>query len=532
MSPRCGELRHRRGEALNVLRTRPPTRRVQWWVSFALFTLLVSAWAFSNPLMAGPDEPEHMMRAASVARGELIGPTEPGQPDHLRFVKIPTRLARARFTAACYAFRPRIPAGCEVSLDAGPHGSLRTPISNGRFPPTPYGVLGLPSLVNDSNAGVYLMRLWGAALCGALFASALLSLREARVPWLAMTGLAFALTPMVFFVASLVNPSNLEIAGGVALWASGVVLVAKARDGVVDGRIVARTAIGAGVLVLARPLGMVWLGVAAVVLLLLCTRAALLRLLRARAVQIGAGAVALCIAFELGWINYYDSLDSKTPPGPSAEGFGALEVFRQTLGTTSPAYREMVGFFGWVEVPAPALTFVLWSAALGVLVALAIGLARRGAALMIAALAGLIVLVPAVLEFIEARRFGFGWQGRYTLPLAVGLPILCGFTLAQEPARRLPRGRLTIVLGVAFVVAHFLAFWQNLRRYAVGINGPLLFWWDADWSPPMPSLLLLVGYAALLVALAVWLWGGKPDAETADAEITTTASTRQVPGLE
>ena len=132
-------------------------------------------------------------------------------------MKIPTRLGRARFTAACYAFRPHIPAGCEVTLNAGPHGSHRTPISNGRFPPTPYGVLGLPSLVNDSNAGVYLMRLWGAALCGALFASALSSLREARVPWLAVTGLAFALTPMVFFVASLVNPSNLEIAGGVAL---------------------------------------------------------------------------------------------------------------------------------------------------------------------------------------------------------------------------------------------------------------------------------------------------------------------------
>src|SRR5215207_7745451 len=148
-------------------------------------------------------------------------------------------------------------------------------------------------------------------------------------------------------------------------------------------------------------------------------------------------------------------------------------------------------------------------------------------------------------------RRGTGWPGRAhragrrrsargrtharsvsSWAFAVGLPILCGFTLAQEPARRLPRGRLTIVLGVAFVVAHFLAFWQNLRRYAVGIKGPLLFWWDADWSPPMPSLLLLVGYAALLVALAVWLWGGKPDAETADAEITTTASTRQVPGLE
>jgi Predicted membrane protein (DUF2142) len=496
---------------LGAFRTRPPSRRVQWWVSFALFTLLGWAWAFSNPLFAGPDEPEHMIRAASVARGELIGPTRPGQPDHIRFVELPSKLAFGRIVAGCFAFHPRITADCAQSINVAADGEERTGISNGRFPPTPYGALGLPSLLIPSSGGVYLMRMWGAALCGALFASALLSLREARLPWLAVTGLAFALTPMVFFVASLVNPSSLEIAGGVAFWASGVVLVSKARDGTFDGRLVARTAIGAGVLVLARPLGMGWLAVATVVLLLLCTRSAIVRLLRSRAVQIGAGAVALCIAFEYAWITYYDSLGSKTPPGPSADGFSAFEVFRTTLGTTSPSYREMVGFFGWVEVPAPALTFLLWTAALGILVALALAFTRARVALVIAVLLGLIVLVPAVLEFIEARRFGFGWQGRYTLPLAVGLPILCGFALAQEPARRLPKGRLTIVLGVAFVVAQFLAFWQNLRRYAVGIDGSLLFWWDANWSPPLPSLLLLVGYAAVLVALALWLWRGGSD---------------------
>jgi len=509
-----------------VFNARPPSRRVQWWVSFALFTSLISAWALSNPLMAGPDEPEHMFRAASVARGELIGPTLPGEPDNVRYIEVPDRLARARFAAACFAFRSHIPAGCGETLNAGRDGVHRTPISNGRFPPTPYGVLGLPSLINQSSAGVYMMRLLGAALCGALLASALLSLREARAPWLAASGLAVALTPMVFFVDSLVNPSGLEIAGGVAFWASGVVLVSKARERVVDGRLVARTAIGAAVLVLARPLGIVWLAVAAVVLLLTCTAPAAGRLLRARVVQVWAGIVVACIAFELGWITYFDSLGSKTPPGPSAEGFTALEVLRQTFGTTSASYREMIGKFGWVDTPVPALTIVLWTAMLGLLVGLGLALGRRRMAVAIGTLLGLIVVVPALLEFIEAERFGFGWQGRYTLPLAVGLPILCGYTLAQEPARVLQRGRLTTVLGVAFVVAHLLAFWQNMRRYTVGSDGRLLFWTDADWSPPLPSLFLLVAYAVLLVALAVWLWGhaatGTPETpETSKASETT-----------
>jgi Predicted membrane protein (DUF2142) len=509
-----------------VVAARPLSRRVQWWGSFALFTLLISAWALSNPLMAGPDEPEHTMRAASVARGELIGPTRRGEPDHVRFVKVPNRIARVRFAAACYAFRRHIPAACEVNLNEGPKGSHRTPISNGRFPPTPYGVVGLPSLLNEGSAGVYLMRLFAAALCGALFASALLSLREARVPWLAMAGLAFAFTPMVFFVGSLVNPSGLEIAGGVAFWASGVVLVSKAREGVVDRRLVARTAIGAAVLVLARPLGMVWLGAAVVVLVLTCTAPAAGRLLRARAVQVWGGVVLVCVAFELAWINYYDSLGSKTPPGPSAEGFTDLEILRETFGTTSQSYREMIGIFGWVDTPAPGLTFVLWTAALGGLVAFGIGFTRRRMAVAIGALLGLVVVVPAVLEFIEAERFGFGWQGRYTLPLAVGLPILAGFVLAQEPARRLRRGRVTVVIGIVFVVAQFLAFWQNMRRNTVGYNGPLMFWLDADWTPPIPSVFLLAAYAAALIALAFWLWGedAADDSEPREAaEVTTPA---------
>ncbi len=488
-----------------------PSRRVQWWVSFGLFSALIAAWALSNPLMAGPDEPEHTMRAASVARGELIGPTRPDQPDNVRFVKVPNAIGRTRVVASCFAFRGDVSAGCTPSLNEATDGMERTPISNGRFPPTPYGVLGLPSLINDSSAGVYLMRLFGAALSGALFASALLSLRQSRAPWLGASGLAFALTPMVLYVGSLVNPSGLEIAGGVAFWASGVVLVGKAREGVVDSRLVTRTAIGAAVLVLARPLGVAWLGVAASVLLLTCTAPALGRLLRRRAVQVWSAVIAACIAFELGWVTYFDSLGSKTPLGPSAEGLSDREVLRLTLNSTGRSAREMIGFFGWLDTPAPALTVILWTAVLGLLVGLGIGLGRARLAVAIAALLGLIVLVPALLEFIEARRFGFGWQGRYTLPLAVGLPILCGYTLANEPQRVLPRGRLTVVLASAFVVAHFLAFWQNLRRYAVGYDGPFDFWLDADWSPPLPSLLLLIAYAVLLVALAVWLWGGAAD---------------------
>jgi hypothetical protein len=495
-----------------------PSRRAQWWVSFVLFTLLATAWVFANPLFSGPDEPEHLRRAYSVVHGEIVGESRRGVPDHIRFIDVPRAFTR---TPVCFAFQPNITAACEIDIDRGAKGSVEVPQSTGRYPPTPFAVFGVPTLLWSSKVSVYLARMVGAALCGALFASALLSMRDTRVPWLATTGLAFALTPMVIFVASILNPSSLEIAGGVGVWASGVVLISKARDDIVDGRIVARAAIAAAVLVLARPLGMLWLGLAGCVLLLTCTWPAIRRLLRARVVQLWAGVVAVCTVFELLWITIFDSLGSKEPPGESAKGFSNLEVLKLTFGATDKSYTEMIGVFGWLDTAAPTLTVVLWTAALGVLVALGVGLGRRRWVAAIAVLLGLIIVVPAVLEFIEARRFGFGWQGRYTLPFAVGLPILCGFTLAQGPARLFQRRRLVIVFAIAFVVAHFVAFAHNLRRYTVGTNGPLTFWYDADWSPPVPSSFLLVAYAIVLVALVFWLWGdwaadASPTREEAD----------------
>jgi Predicted membrane protein (DUF2142) len=517
----------------------PRSRRVQWWVAFAFFTLLATAWALAGPLFAGPDEPEHVRRAASVAHGELIGPTRRGEPDHVRVVEIPGPFARAQ---ACFVFKPDTTAACEINIDRGEKGPVQYLHATGRYPPTPFAAVGLPSIVWPSRFGVYVMRLLGAALCGALFASALLSLRETRVPWLAVSGFAFALTPMVIFVSSVVNPSNLEIAGGLGFWASGLALVSKARDGVVDDRLVARAGIAAAVLVLARPLGMLWLAIATVVLLLAGTWPSLIRLLRSRVVQVWAGVVGLCLLSELAWILFYDTLGSKVPPGESATGLSDFEILKETFASTNDSYRHMIGVFGWLDTPSPPVTYISWAAALGVLVALALVLTTRRMAALIAGLAASIVVVPAVLEFIEAQRFGFGWQGRYTLPLAVGLPILCGFALSRQSPRILQRGRVALVLGAAltitFVVAHFAAFAVNLQRYTVGLSGGLLFWRHPQWSPPVSPLLLLVAYAVLLVALASWLWVGAvagpsagPADEDHDARVTDLPS-NHIPGLE
>jgi hypothetical protein len=45
-------------------------------------------------------------------------------------------------------------------------------------------------------------------------------------------------------------------------------------------------------------------------------------------------------------------------------------------------------------------------------------------------------VTPIVLEAWQYDTYGLYWQGRYTLPIAVGVPMLAVFAIQSEPARR------------------------------------------------------------------------------------------------
>jgi hypothetical protein len=46
---------------------------VTWLISFSVFYLAIAAWTFASPLGSAPDEPAHLLRAASLVRGQLLG---------------------------------------------------------------------------------------------------------------------------------------------------------------------------------------------------------------------------------------------------------------------------------------------------------------------------------------------------------------------------------------------------------------------------------------------------------------------------
>ncbi len=168
----------------------------------------------------------------------------------------------------------------------------------------------------------------------------------------------------------------------------------------------------------------------------------------------------------------------------------------------------MLGNLGWIDTPLLKLSYLLLMAALAslVLFAVAVGTRRFVVALLVAI--SVTILVPIVLESWQARTYGFYWQGRYTLPFAVGVPLLAVFALQSRGGRKLLLGGLFVpALGSLLVLANILAFYQALRRWSVGANGAYLYWLDPNWKPPVPQWLLIGAYSAAFIAFMVWLLG-------------------------
>ncbi|MFM7061563.1 MAG: DUF2142 domain-containing protein [Actinomycetes bacterium] len=480
------------------------TGRRAWWVSFAIFSVLGLLWATALPLFGSPDEPAHVTRAVSVARGEWIGDRIPGLSGGWREVEVPAVVESAN-DVGCYAFRNDVSAAC---LDySGSDRRIEARTTAGTSFPGYYLVVGLPSLLTAQARGVYLMRFLSAILGAALLASALASVRAFPNPRVGAVGLAVAVTPMVLFVNGTVNPSSLEISAAIAAWASACALLAAPAEGPIDRRLVIRVAVALSALGLSRLFAPMWivaiLGTAGLIGGLTLVR----RALRDRGLQMAALAVAVATSAQLVWNIIVRPVDT----GTSVE-VSQYELIRNTIGRSGFFYESMIGTFGWLNVNAPYLTVVVWTAAIGVLLVLGLSVASRRASVALLLVAAATALLPLVSEYREVPIIGPFWQGRYTLPLAVGVPIVGAYLIGTSSVgARLARSRLALVVGLALGTGQFLGFAQTLRRFTVGINGPFQYWLDAPWSPPFGALTLTVAYVAALAVWLIWMLGPTPE---------------------
>lgn len=497
----------------------PPQPVGRRWVvaCFVLLVVLGSVWALAIPRFAGPDEAAHIVKAAGVVRGQIVGAT-PDDADLARLeedqqrraaegwaplpaqssltvVEVPASLASGGEYRACFARRENVtPADCpglSAATDLVPGWTWQ-----GTNPPWVHAVLGLPTLVDETARAVWWMRGLGVLMVAGLLTAAAAALR--RVGGLAPVGLLVAFTPALAFLAGGATPNGVEVAAGAAVFA-GLVALWRTPDWAPARHI---AGVAAVTLALARPIGPVLLAVAVVALVAWGGSPRQL----GRLGRGWLGAIAAAVAVAAGWVLWAGSLGAGRNTNPGTEA-GLGEVVGGTLSRLGLYLHQAVGVFDADRAAfLPVPVALAWAVAL-VLLVVAVRRGRRED-LAIAALAVVAaVLLPVVMEALSAEDAANWWRGRYQLPLLVGVAILAA--VGRDRWQAVVRG---LVSGI-FVVGQVAALWVVLRRYGAGSDAPVWFFGDLRWQTPLPAQLLLLVGAVAVVGFAVLLVSATPTPE-------------------
>lgn len=477
----------------------PPTRRRASLVLVAVaYALLLAVWVVTNPPGAAPDEVNHYLRTLAVGRGDVVGRPNPQLADPAvgatlaktsgadalkaswaargaRLVHVPAGLGPPD-SFMCTGFDPTKTARCQAGPQPQPPAAEAL-TTMGTVEPGPYLLPGLATRAAGSPvSGVLLARAASASLVAVMLVAA------AALLWswapLALAGFVVAVTPMVVFVGAALSGSGLEVAAAVCFFAA-LLRVTLGPTGTRS----TWAALGASGAALAssRALGPVWIliGVVAVVAAA-GVRPAWARLWAGGRWAAGAvAAVVVASGLTAAWETAYQ-------PGLDFDGSWFRHELGPSFGSLQGAGREAIGVFGSLDTHLPTWAYLVWAALVVTLVAMAfvVGTARQ--VRVLAVLVPLMVLISAAVSAGIMRQNGFGLQGRHVLPVLTVVPLFSGAVVAMNtPALGAFWRRWTLAaVAVPAAGVQGVAWYVNSRRYAVGADGPVVFFGSSEWSPP------------------------------------------------
>ncbi len=470
-----------------------------WLRRFVVFAILLGAWTVSLPDFSGPDEPAHVLRAAAVAGGDLETDRRDLGEGESWVTDIPRSLTLGSPIAVCYVFDPTAtPCGPPFVEDDTAAEGITTA---GAAPPFFYALVGVPLRIEPDARGLLLARLVNAAACAALLATAAAFALRARRRAFLLLGLGVAVTPMACYLASIVSPSGIEIAAGIATWVL-LLVVASSERPLTAGTAAVLVAAGA-TLVLSRALSAAFMVlIAAAVVLALGWRALDPR---RRLVQVALACLGVSFALAAAWVLTHDP--TELVPALIIQPKSLVGKVMVSVGKTGSNVEQMIAAFGWLDTPSPRGVHLAWLFALGVLVLFAMVATRerRGRLALVLVFAASF-LIPIVIEVRGYDLYGPIWQGRYILPVAAGVPLLAGVLLDRAPgAMRALLETPRAVLIALLWLAHVTAFWFLLRRYSMGADASVFIPLHPEWSPRLHPWLLAAIVAAASGEWALWL---------------------------
>jgi hypothetical protein len=452
-------------------------------VSWLLLAALMAGWALATPLFASPDEPGQVIKAVAVAHGQLTGTTvrTGGYFDFETGVHVPAYYERALDETKCFIDDMGGTPSCAPAFDARDTHNKQVLTWIGRYPPLYYAIVGLPSLVTDGTAAVLAMRVVSAVLCGAFFALGLTGLRAARRPSSMIAAGWLAITPTALFFGAVVNASGLEIAAGFATWGVLMPLLRDPGRHHAAGRLLAGAGTAA-VLLNSRP-GSGLLVLLVVGCLVLAASGGFWRSVRPWRRWVPVAAVAGVAVLAAGlWLLIVDPTASFG--GTPHPGLAAPLTAAHAAASASVYYaRQQLAVFGILNLPLYRPLLCLLAAAIALLVVAALVLGRGRLRWALVLLLVLAVALPIVSQVPTAAHLGLVWQGRYGLPLSIGIPVVAMAVLTEQPLGARWASRLALLVTPVAALVQAGGFGWAFWRYAWGFGqSPLRA--PISWLPP------------------------------------------------
>ena len=364
-----------------------------------------------------------------------------------------------------------------------------------RGTPHLYGLLGLPSLIWPDRVSMYLMRALNALVCAAFLASACVSALRRPRRRLSVVGVLAAASPMVWYLGGIINPNGIEIAAAISLWA--MILALAAHDSIEpDGRLVHRAGVAAFALVSIRGLGPGWVIAAVVICAVVAEPRRMRALTRLRSTRVWAGLVVASTALTAAWVIHAPLGDQLKHPAIG---------LRDAVAGLPTILRQSVGVFGTDYMPLPRSLDIGWGlvAVAAVGVGLVVATSRQRIALLGTIVAS--AVLPITTDGLNIPSIGFPWQGRYGLPLTVGIVVIA-FGVIPSRTRLVRWGG--VLGGSMLLLGQVGAFVAIGRRLAMGHpHGANIFDYVADplWNPPISNAVLLAVFTAVVGGLGIIL---------------------------
>jgi hypothetical protein len=471
---------------------------------------MFGAWSFAAPFDGPADEVQHSIRAAGVASFDLgqifakpiVVPDAFGRPGIGAAQRVPVGMDAH---ATCFGNNPQVSADCAKGLHGGPMGEVTT--AAGRYNPIYYMVVGPPLRLWTNWGGLVVARLINSALTAALLAWAMVCLLRWSRFGLMAAGLLGAATPMLAHLAGAVNPNAAEIAAGIVLFSAGIPLLLSPPS---DQKRMLIHAVGVSsvILLTLRAAGPGWLFFGLLALLVPMRRQWLREWWRMRVVKLWIGGIALAAVLSLAWIIGMGTV-ALVKPAPGTWNYTPSNATVMYLNSWYTYLRGMVGVAGWFDTNMWAPFYIIWIVLVASLVVFACMVGNWALRWRFVAFFLGVVVFPGYMQVSQVNMTGFITNGRYMLPLAVGMPLLAAYVLerqllTQHHVRSLNRMFVVLLVPIQMV---FLVFAMVRWQRGIG-NGPGVGWLNplkGNWHPPTgsvpPLLLMLAG-----VLLTGWLF--------------------------